>query len=323
MTAISVIVEWENAKLSDLERANRMLDQLGRQMCDLAKRRQIKAELIVLYDGAHVERRIPESAVTAHIPAETWPGTIQIVDAPHQRYYEQKNSGAKLSTGETIILLDSDVVPDEGWLDGLMCALDDPSVDVVGGETYHATETFHDRLFAAFWTFGTRVPSRKIYRYKNFYANNVAMRRAVFLANPFPDAPTNRGQCSALARRLREQKIPIYRQGDSTVSHPPPEGLKTFVVRALCQGYDAIYWKQQDGVVRAFFSANPLASLWRMIRNDANVVKKVAIRWNKVGLNLFGALAAVGAGFAFYFFKFLGEFVSFFAPGLIRDNLSV
>jgi glycosyltransferase involved in cell wall biosynthesis len=323
MQTISVIVEWENAKLSDLDRARRMLNQLGRQMAALARKREIKAELILLYDGEAVDRAIPKAAVAANIPAVTWPGTIQIANAPGKRYYEQKNVGAKLSTGETIVLLDSDVVPDDGWLEGLIRAMDDPSIQIVGGETYHATETFHDRLFAAFWTFGVRQPSRHVYRYKNFYANNVAMRRALFLSNPFPDAPSNRGQCSALARRLREKNIPIYRQGDSTVSHPPPEGMKTFVARALCQGYDAMYWKRQAGFVRAFFSANPLAALWRFLRNCANVVKKVVTRFRKVGLGMGGAAAALGVGFGFYFFKFVGEVVSFFAPGLIRDNLAI
>src|SRR5262249_54528684 len=158
--------------------------------------------------------------------------------APGKRYYEQKNAGACLAQGEILIFLDSDVVPDEGWLDGLLAALDDPNVDVVGGETYHATDTLHDRLFAAFWVFPPRRPSRGVYRYRNFYANNLAVRREVFLANPFPDADAYRGQCAELAKCLRSKGIAIYRQGDSTVSHPPPLGARTFVVRALCRGYD-------------------------------------------------------------------------------------
>lgn len=322
MQTVAVIIEWENAKLSELERANRMLRQLGGQMAALAKVREINAELIVLYDNEEIDLTVPKTAVNDAIPTQTWPGTIRFVEAPGQRYYEQKNTGAKLATADTLIFLDSDVVPDEGWLQGLIVAMDDPSRLVVGGETYHSTETFDDRVFAAFWTFTPKKPDNGIYAYKNFYANNFAVRREVFLANPFPDARAYRGQCTVLAKQLRAKGITIYRQGASTVSHPPPVGGRTFVVRALCQGYDTVYWKGQ----RRFgmlMNTNPIASLVRLIRQWVKVFVKVITRAHVVGLGPLGALKAIGSGLAFYFWKFVGEVVSFFAPNVIRSNLSV
>jgi hypothetical protein len=221
-----------------------------------------------------------------------------------------------------VIFLDSDVVPDEGWLEGLLAALDDPGVGIVGGETYHATDTLHAKLFAAFWTFPTRRPSRGVYRSKHFYANNLGVRRVQFLAHPFPDAPAYRGQCAALARSLMGQGIAIHRQGASRVSHPPPESARTFVVRALCQGYDAVYWKGQ----RRFgplLAANPIGSLLRFVRQLWEVSVRVATRARMIGLGPLGILAAIGMGFAFYALKLAGEVVAFFAPGAIRNNLSV
>jgi hypothetical protein len=318
---VSVIIEWENAKLSDLGRAERMLARLGTQMAGAAVKRGLRAELIVLYDSDAVDQAVPGTAISSQIDAAAWPGTIRLIPAPGQRYYEQKNKGAMLAAGEILVFLDSDVVPDAGWLDGLLDALDDPDVGVVGGETYHATETFHDKLFAAFWTFPTRPPPRGVYRYKHFYANNLAVRREVFLAHPFPDAPAYRGQCAALAGQLRRQGIAIYRQGSSSVSHPPPEGAHTFVVRAFCQGHDAVYWKGQRRF--GLLSANPIASLLRLVRQLGEVLARVATRARAVGLGPLGALAAVGMGFGYYVCKFAGEVVSFFAPGIIRRNLSV
>lgn len=322
MQTVSVIIEWENAKLSELERAHRMLAQLSKQMTEVAKKRELKADLIVLYDSDEISEDIPKQAVTESVDAAQWPGTIRFEKAPHQRYYEQKNSGADISGSDILIFLDSDVVPDAGWLEGLLNALDDPKVQVVGGETYHATDTFYDKIFAAFWTFGVRRPSRGVYSYKNFYANNFAVRREVFLNNKFPDAIAYRGQCTQAAKAMRAHGLTIYRQSASTVSHPPPVGAKTFVVRALCQGYDTIYWKGQ----RRFgmlFNTNPIASFVRLVRQWVKVIVKVSQRATKVGLGPLGVLAAVGAGFAFYFFKFAGEVVSFFTPGLIRSRLSV
>jgi hypothetical protein len=319
---VSVIIEWENAKLSDLERAERMLAQLGAQMAKVARKRDLRAELLVLYDSDEVDPMVPRTAVDSQIIAAAWPGTIQLVPAPGKRYYEQKNKGAQLSSGEILVFLDSDVVPDEGWLEGLLTALDDPEVGIVGGETYHATDTFHDKLFAAFWTFPTKRAAAGVYRYKHFFANNLAVRREVFLANPYPDAVAYRGQCSALAKVLRARGTPIYRQSDSRVSHPPPEGVRTFFVRAICQGHDAVYWKGQR---RSGFllNANPVASLVRMIRQFGEVVVRVATRARAVGLGPIGVVAAIGMGFAYYCCKFVGEVVSFFAPSLVRNNLSV
>src|SRR5262245_12042354 len=209
---VSVIIEWENAKLSDLNRAERMLTQLGAQIADAARKRDLRAELLLLYDSEEIDPAVPHAAVTARIDRAAWPGTIELVPAPGKRYYEQKNAGAHLAKGEILIFLDSDVVPDGGWLDGLLAALDDPNIDFVGGETYLATETLHDRLFAAFWSFPPKHPSRGIYRRRSFYANNLAVRRETFLANPFPDATAYRGQCSQLAKSMRDKGITVYRQ---------------------------------------------------------------------------------------------------------------
>jgi Glycosyl transferase family 2 len=319
---VSVIVEWENAKLSDLDRAGCMLARLGAQMAEAARKRDLKAELLVLYDSDAIDPAVPRAAIASKIEAAAWPGTIALVPAPGKRYYEQKNAGAELARGEILIFLDSDVVPDEGWLDGLLGALDDPNVDFVGGEAYHATDTLHDRLFAAFWGFPTKHPSHGVYRQQHFYANNLAVRREVFLANPFPAAAAYRGQCAQLAKSMRAKGIPVFRQGASAVSHPPPRGARTFVVRALCQGHDTMYWKSRLRF-GALLHANPAASLLRWLRALWQVLLKVATRARTVGLGPLGALAAVGVGVAYYSCKLGGEVIAFFAPGLIRRNLSV
>jgi hypothetical protein len=319
---VSVIVEWENAKLSDLDRAQRMLAQLGAQMVETARKRSLEAELLVLYDSDEIDPDIPRTAIAGRIDEAAWPGTIELVPAPGKRYYEQKNAGAQQAKGEILVFLDRDVVPDAGWLDGLLTALDDPTIDFVGGEAYHATETLHDRLFAAFWGFPTRHPSRGVYRRQSFYANNVAVRRETFLANPFPDAAAYRGQCAQLAKSMGSRGIAVYRQGASAVSHPPPRGARTFVVRALCQGHDTVYWKSRQRF-GALLHTNPAASTLRWLRALWHVLLKVATRARTVGLGPLGALAAVGMGFAYYSCKLGGEVIAFLAPEVIRKNLSV
>jgi hypothetical protein len=61
----------------------------------------------------------------------------------------------------------------------------------------------------------------------------------------------------------------------------------------------------------------------RLVRQLWAVIVKVISRSREVGLGPLGALAAIGTGFAYYVLKFGGEVVAFFAPWLIRRNLSV
>ena len=64
-------------------------------------------------------------------------------------------------------------------------------------------------------------------------------------------------------------------------------------------------------------------ALARFMRQLWEVLVRVATRARTVGLGPLGILAAVAMGFAFYALKLTGEVVAFFAPGLIRNNLSV
>ena len=94
------------------------------------------------------------------------------------------------------------------------------------------------------------------------------------------------------------------------------------MARAICQGYDAVYWKGLSPLQRLRRS-NPISSLLRMLRLWVSVVVRVTTRAGAIGLGPLGWLAAIGAGFAYYFFKFWGEVVAFFAPGIIKNNLAV
>src|SRR5687768_8738352 len=66
---------------------------------------------------------------------------------------EQKNFGISQTDADVIVFVGSDVVPDQSWLTQLLAALERGDVDVVGGETYLTTDSFYERLCAAFWNF--------------------------------------------------------------------------------------------------------------------------------------------------------------------------
>lgn len=237
---VGVIVEWDNARLSDADRAREMLRRLTIQASEVAKQSGYAFELLLIYDPDEIPEEVPTTVAAECIDRARFPGEVRILRAPSLSYYDQKNFGVTQTDADVIVFIDSDVVPDKNWLRQLLDAIESKGAEVVGGETYLTTDSFYERLCAAFWNFDVQRGGEGMYETRNFYANNVALKRTLCERFPFEDAETFRGQCAALAQTLRDNDIKLYRIRSATVSHPPPEGAKHFVHRAICQGHDAL-----------------------------------------------------------------------------------
>jgi|SRR5215203_980728 len=235
----SVIIEWENARLSELGRASEMLKQLYKQIMEV---KYPRPEIIILHDKDHVERQLIEQVLGEVSELEAWPADIRIIATEGLNYYEQKNFGARQSSTDVIIFLDSDVIPERGWLVGLLQALQNPDIQVVCGNAYISLESLYSKAFALFWFFPLRSQESGLVRTTSDYskANNIAFRREVFEAFQYPSLPTFRGQCGALRRTLGDHGVDTFLQRGSRVSHPAPNGLRHFINRAVCTGYDMV-----------------------------------------------------------------------------------
>jgi hypothetical protein len=77
-------------------------------------------------------------------------------------------------------------------------------------------------------------------RVRIFFANNVAFRQELFGSYRFPSLPQVRGQCQALAEMLQSLGVKIFYQPMSSVSHPAPNGLRHFIMTAMCHGHDVV-----------------------------------------------------------------------------------
>lgn len=233
--SFSVIVEWENVRLAGNARAVRTLSELLAQIRELAEEIDGQPELIILYEKGAATPRSVERALSL-ASADDAPVDISLHATEGSNYYGQKNEGAEIASREYLLFLDSDVVPEAGWLRAMLGSLR-RGVDVVAGSTYVEPDSFFGRAFGLFWFFPLRSASRGLIETKFFYANNVIFRRKLFLANKFPDLLLYRGHCSALALTLRRQGIRLYQQTDARVAHPPPFPTH-FVHRALSEGFD-------------------------------------------------------------------------------------
>lgn len=318
---VGIIVEWDNARLSDVDRAWQMLRRLQQQTSEIADRSDYVFDLLLVYDPDEIPAEVPNESVAKCIDRAAWPGTVRVLDAPDLAYYEQKNFGVRQTDAEIIVFVDSDVVPDPGWLAQLVEALENPDVQIVGGETYLSTDTFYERLCAGFWNFDVRRPGDGIYEARNFYANNVALKRGLIERFPFPKGETYRGQCATLAKEMRASGMKLYRIRSAAVSHPPPEGLKHFVHRAICQGHDTLLNQKLRG--RGALNRSPLGSALRFVRGIAKAPLVIWRRRRQAGLGPGGMLAAFGLSAAYSVLVFAGELATFVSPSLVRGRFSI
>lgn len=234
---ISVIVEWENAILSDEANHPRLLAALAAEAKDLCE----PLSLIFLFDPGVVDHGDLDRLVGKYCPMAPTLKT-ELVPAPGLHYYELKNHGALKAEGETIVFADSDIVPEAGWLAALVSYLDaNPELGMVGGFTYLNPAGVFGKAFAAGWFFPVRPRAPVVNEPAQFlWANNCAYRRQVFLSHPFRPAPNGetRGACARQLKEMKSQSVPTANISWALAAHPAPNGLKHIVTRALAEGRD-------------------------------------------------------------------------------------
>ncbi|MDD5366881.1 MAG: glycosyltransferase family A protein [Gallionellaceae bacterium] len=248
---ISVIIEWENVLLAEQERCFRMLEQLSKQVLESTRR----IEIVVMFNPGQVDRTIIEEAIGRHLTTLAEDGrrlACRIEAGPGLHYYQLKNLGIRLAHGEVIAFLDSDVIPEEGWLQALTEPFwSNPAIQVLSGHTYLDPKDLISRAFALGWFFPLRS-SEPILKADSryFFANNLAFRRVVLEGHPFPDMSEGmtRGACVMLKADLSQHGIAIWSNSAAQTSHPAPNGLAHFAARGLAQGRDWAMDREAEGI---------------------------------------------------------------------------
>jgi hypothetical protein len=318
--SFSIVIEWENARLSELARTHRMLESLAAQLAALDGRRFGLRQIMFLYDRKAVQRALIEQAVARRLAAVLAPAQLRLVDTEGLGYYQLKNFGAGQCEGEVVVLLDSDVVPESDWLAKLLAPFRHPRAAVIAGTSYIELESFYSKAVALWWLFPLRSEASGLRRVRRFWANNVAFRRSLFLAGGFPDTANFRGQCLLLAGRLKRQGIPIVERCDARVSHPAPNGWRHFVCRGLCQGH--------DDVMMADLAHKPEGATWRASWHRYMAKLRAArsrIRQQRanVGVGALGAAGALLLAVVYFGLMFAGERIALRRPAVLRKYFPI
>jgi glycosyltransferase involved in cell wall biosynthesis len=205
--------------MSGTERARNVLHAAGSQIGEF----EGSIELVVVFDDREVDGATLRAIVDEYVPRGV---PRRFIGRAGSRYYEQKNAGAAAAEGDVVVFVDSDTIPEPGWLRELLRPFDDPAVEVVAGATYTNYRTVPDKAFAVTWNFPLRPDDGPIHSTVHFNANCVAFRRATWAEHPFPEDARFRGQCHSLALELAANGIPVLANPLARVAHPPPKGIR-------------------------------------------------------------------------------------------------
>lgn len=304
---ISIVVEWENYLLADMGRSLSMLEKLKQQIPIVGK----AVEIIVLFNPGQIERSVLETELNKilEIKEGIAPFVLRVEEVSGKHYYELKNEGVKLANGEIIVFLDSDVIPEDGWLVNVVRPFyENTEIQVLAGNSYIDYEDVYSKAFALSWFFDLRLQERDIsIRNTGFYANNVAFRKEVIAKYPFPEMPVGvtRGSCYMLYKQLERAGIPVWTNTAAQVSHPAPNGFSHFYTRALAEGRDHFLTDQPDFL--DFFRNSYLARIRRSIN-------RIIQHRKEVNLPLWQTPVAIGIMTAYYSLYLMGGFIALSMP---------
>ena len=301
LASTAIVVEWETVLAGGYERAVRGLRAINRQLWALEASFTAPPEVIVCFEAAEASEASVRSALATADEGRGWPGTLRIAGAPDRLdYYQKKNFGFSLSTNEIVVFVDSDLVPEPEWLEGLVAAFADFNTSVVVGRTHLETGSIYERAVALFWIFDARDGSSVLRQTRRLISNNVAFRRPLFARLPFPVGPSFRGLCSELASMLTARGVPMHEHTGARACHPAPDGPRQFFTRALHAGADQYFYD----ALAAPAGLERCAGQWAT--DVRRVVRRAAERRAAIGAGIPSVAVALLLGLAFYSTKAAG-----------------
>lgn len=318
----SLVIEWENVLHTEQEIPQKMLHRIFEQISLISDNLKLKPEVIIVYDPSKVKKHQIEQIVEGQIAGFSTLIDLQIISAPSCHYYQQKNVGAKHCSNGITIFFDSDCMPDDGWLIGILESFNRPDVSVVSGHTYMPLNTLMEKAFALFWYFPPETYREDVFCEKNFFfANNVAFLTNIFQVHNFAELPQLRGHCVALANRLKHYNIKIFYQPNARASHPPPNGFMHFVNRGLQMGHDkarAIMRERQldSGTLNTVGRSAEKTSLHKILSN-------IRQKYRYVNPNAFEILPVFVIPLVYYTLGAIGLLVTLVKPDFLYNRLSV
>ena len=228
--SFSIIIETENLASADLAGLFRSIDALRSQTLSPL----LANEVLMVETGD-----VPESVLATIRDRYPWIKTQRI--DPDLEYYQAKMAGIALTTGEAVVLCDSDCAYNDGWLAAMLQPYAQEDVQFLAGETSMDIKGPYELAMALVYIFPRYSGRSSIARSGGYFCNNVSFRRSLIEQFPIPGSlPMYRGNCVIHAHQLAASKKQIWQQPAARALHAPPNGFAHFVSRFLMLGYDGL-----------------------------------------------------------------------------------
>ncbi len=312
----SIIIETDNLPTISWEEFEVSLTQLVAQIVSAAgSGYPERPEIIFVTQGDSNDASLLLDAIRKKVPQLDSAANLQALGVPEGRYYMLKNAGAEAATGDLIVFLDSDSVPEPDWLTRLLSPFQDGEALVSLGCTCLSHSDWVSRCLALIWIFPLRRGDEEKVNNRPLFVNNCAFRRSFFLGNRFVIHHGFKVDCALLMRSFLEQKIPIHRP-PAFVRHAPLRGCRFLAWRAQVTGRDAD--RKYEQMKTPSRSRRILHSLKRSVTHTIRVPKRILTKFHYVDLKPWQIPQAILLGWAFYTMAAFEQLRR--ALGLTRDQ---
>lgn len=328
---LSIIIEWANTRLHGTPRAWQMLDVLVAQWQAISARdfpaslpadgarflRGLHPRLELLIVSGHAASPEFEKEVRRRVPE----GCLDLAALVSEGlgYHPLKRFGAEHASGDILLFLDSDVVPDPGWLAHLLGSFADPDVQVVFGQPYVAPTNLFTKAFALGWIYELRDEPGRLARHHKLFPNNTAFRAEVYRRTGFRSiGRRSRGASSQLLDQLSSLGFSVWQNSNARVDHPAPMGFRHLAVRALAHGRDYYMRSSEERHVGGLARSLGVGAS-RLARACHNTFRYR----RRVGLGLWQVPAALGVLTGFYGIWFARALLTHIRPAAMGRRFQV
>ena len=311
----AVVVEMENATTVEWSAVGQTLAVLAEQIAQVQPPGSARPLVLLAHPGHPSESNQLIQTTCRQVPQLAAAARLQAISVPRGRYYELKNGGIAAADADLVVLLDSDALPEPGWLAALLTPFDREETVIASGHTYLGHDDLISRLLAMVWVFPLRDHDDRAADRRSLNANNCALRRDVLGERPFPIDNGFKVGCTKLMRQLEAAGISLVRV-PAYAEHAPLSGWRFLLWRALVTGRDADR-KFADLRSRAR-TKRLLAAVRGWLKMECRVVRRILAHWRHVQLPIWQLPLALGLGLAFYGLALCGQLLR--ACGLCNEQ---
>ena len=118
--SVSIVVEWENTAHVEQSRTRAMLRALSEQVREEIDQQNRKVQLIVGYDPQDALDDSIRNMIHQECSNVLQDVAFTLIAVPGATYYVLKNAAARKATGDLIVFVDCDVMPQAGWLQNIL-----------------------------------------------------------------------------------------------------------------------------------------------------------------------------------------------------------